>query len=67
MPRKVRFRLSARERHLVQRNLDLAEQFLLDVIRNPSGLKGIPSGSTIILYPVAAKDAGWKWSSLRSH
>lgn len=54
-------RLSKKERHLIRGNLDLAERFLLDVIKDPSGLKGIPSGSTIILYPVPVKRSGWKW------
>lgn len=44
--------LSLRNKALVNRNLDLAEQFLLEVIENPERLAGIDSGSTIVLYPV---------------
>ncbi len=67
MRRKTSLKLSARERNLVRGNLDLAERFLLDVIKNPSGLEGIPSGSTIILYPVPTKHFGGRWSSFQTH
>ncbi|MBI4669174.1 MAG: hypothetical protein HY747_08310 [Elusimicrobia bacterium] len=62
---KKNFKLTLSEKKLVQRNLDLAEHFLLEVIKNPKRLEGIPSGSTIVLYPVTAKHADWRWSSLR--
>ena len=65
MASKNKFRASSKERRLVRRNLDLAEKFLLQIIRNPSKLRGIPSGSTIVLYPVPVKEPGWKWSSVR--
>lgn len=67
MSRRTSIKLSARERNLVRRNLDLAERFLLGVIKDPSGLEGVPSGSTIILYPVPAKHSGGAWSSFRTH
>lgn len=63
MARRTSIRFSSKEKRLVRRNLDLAERFLLDVIKDPSSLKGVPSGSTIVLYPVPMKHPGWKWSA----
>ncbi|MEW5693287.1 MAG: hypothetical protein AB1765_08320 [Candidatus Hydrogenedentota bacterium] len=37
---------------LMQENLELARKFLLEIVKNPSKTKNIPSGATIILYPV---------------
>ena len=67
MRRKTGLELSAKEKNLVRGNLDLAERFLLDVIKDPSGLEGVPSGSTIILYPVPMKRPGGRWASFRTH
>ncbi len=67
MRHKTGLKLSAKEKNLVRENLDLAERFLLDVIKDPSGLEGVPSGSTIILYPVPMKHPGGRWASFRTH
>lgn len=37
---------------LVEKNLELVRKFLLEIIRNPEKVKNIPSGMTVILYPV---------------
>ena len=50
--KRTKVSLSLRNKALVNRNLDLAEQFLLEIIENPKRLAGIDSGSTIVLYPV---------------
>ncbi len=40
------------EKKLMEKNLELARKFLLEIIRDPKKVKNIPSGATIILYPV---------------
>jgi len=48
-----RNKISKRSREkLMEQNLELTKRFLLDVIKNPEKVKNIPSGATIILYPV---------------
>jgi len=45
-------RFSKKEKELMEKNLELAKKFLLEVIREPKKVKNIPTGATIILYPV---------------
>ena len=37
---------------LVEQNLELARQFLLEVVRHPQRIAHIPENATLILYPV---------------
>ncbi len=37
---------------LIDANLELVKRFLMDVIDHPQKIEKIPSGSTIVLYPV---------------
>ncbi len=49
---RKKLKISKEDKRRVGRGLDLAEKFLLEVVRHPERLKGIPSGAHIILYPV---------------
>ncbi|MCD6422978.1 MAG: hypothetical protein J7L42_02510 [Elusimicrobia bacterium] len=49
--RRVRNSKKVREK-LMEQNLELARRFLLEIIKNPQKIKNIPSGATIVLYPV---------------
>ncbi len=41
--------------HLVDQNLELARDFLHDVIRHPERVAHIPNDATLLLYPVVYK------------
>ncbi|MEW6040550.1 MAG: hypothetical protein AB1633_03420 [Elusimicrobiota bacterium] len=45
-------RFCKKEKELMRKNLDLARKFLLEIINDPKKVESIPSGATIILYPV---------------
>ncbi|MCS4541790.1 MAG: hypothetical protein HY929_05660 [Euryarchaeota archaeon] len=45
-------KINQKRKRLVHENLELIEKFLLEIIANPDKLKDLPSGSTIVLYPV---------------
>ncbi len=40
------------EKRLMEKNLELARRFLLEIINDPKKVKNIPSDATIVLYPV---------------
>ena len=41
-----------KEKDIMNYNLELARKFILEVIANPKVLDNIPSGATVVLYPV---------------
>lgn len=40
---------------LIKQNLELVQQFLLEVVRHPDRVAHIPNDATLILYPVLYK------------